>query len=61
LLLHKFYGIEWDKIYEQMYQPPLVPFVEDPSDSKNYADYTVEDTADISVTSPVTPDMFAGF
>jgi serine/threonine protein kinase len=56
-----FFGIEWDKIYEQRYQPPLVPFVEDPSDSRNYADYTEEDTADIPVTSPVTPDMFAGF
>lgn len=56
-----FYGIEWDKVYDHMYQPPLVPFVEDMSDSNNYADYQDHDTSDIPLTSPVTPDMFAGF
>lgn len=56
-----FYGIEWDKVYEQLYQPPLVPFVESPSDSNNYADYQDQDTSDVPLTAPVTPDMFAGF
>lgn len=56
-----FYGIEWDKVYDQLYQPPLVPFVEGPCDSNNYADYQDQDTSDIPLTAPVTPDMFAGF
>jgi serine/threonine protein kinase len=56
-----FEGIEWDKIYEHRYQPPLVPFVEDLTDTKNYAVYDDADLADVPVTSPVTPDMFRGF
>jgi serine/threonine protein kinase len=56
-----FYGIEWDKVYDHRYQAPLLPFVEDPLDTKNYARYDDEDLADVPVTSPITPDMFAGF
>jgi serine/threonine protein kinase len=56
-----FGGIEWDKIYNHQYQPPLVPLVEDMADTQNFADYSAEDTSDIPVTSPVTPGMFAGF
>jgi serine/threonine protein kinase len=56
-----FAGIDWDKIYNHQYQPPLVPFVENAADTQNYAEYTDQDTSDIPVTSPVTPDMFAGF
>jgi serine/threonine protein kinase len=56
-----FTGIEWDKIYEHRYAPPLVPFVEGPEDTQNYAIYSDEETADVPLTAEVTPDMFAGF
>jgi len=56
-----FFGIEWDKVYDHRYQAPLVPFVEDQLDTKNYADYSDQDLSDVPVTSPVTPGMFAGF
>jgi serine/threonine protein kinase len=56
-----FEGIEWDKVYEHQYQPPLVPFVEDPSDTSNYAVYDDADVADVPLTSEVTPEMFADF
>jgi serine/threonine protein kinase len=56
-----FYGIEWDKVYEHRYQPPLVPFVEGDLDAKNYARYDDVDLEDTPLTSPITPDMFNGF
>jgi hypothetical protein len=56
-----FNGIEWDKVYDHRYQAPLVPCVEDMSDSNNYPEYLDQDLSDVPVTAPVTPDMFDGF
>lgn len=56
-----FYGIEWDKVYHHMYQPPLVPYVSDMADSSNYAPYTEQDVTPVPLTAPTTPDMFANF
>lgn len=56
-----FAGIEWDKVFEHRYQPPLVPFVEDKSDSNNYADYSDQDLAVPPFTADVDQSVFAGF
>ncbi|KAK8882623.1 hypothetical protein M9Y10_045265 [Tritrichomonas musculus] len=56
-----FFGIEWDKVYEHRYQPPLVPYVEDLADSNNYADYSDHDLSPVPLTAPTTPEMFAAF
>lgn len=35
-----FQGIDWNKVYNHRYQPPLMPVVEDEGDSANFADYS---------------------
>jgi len=35
-----FEGVDWNKMIEHKYQPPLMPVVNDDGDSSNFADYT---------------------
>lgn len=35
-----FEGVDWSKMFQHKYQPPLMPVVSDDADSSNYADYS---------------------
>ena len=56
-----FEGVEWDKVYSHMYQPPLVPYVESEDDSNNYPDYTGQLTPDEPLSAEAAQLEFTGF
>lgn len=47
-----FEGVEWDKVYNQVYQPPLVPYIVDEFDSSNYPEFPRDDERQM----PLSPE-----
>lgn len=56
-----FSGIEWSKVYNHRYQPPLLPVVADGGDSSNFADYSDQLSSYMDVNDQIPGPYFPGF
>jgi serine/threonine protein kinase len=57
-----FQGIDWAKVYQHRYQPPLMPVVESEGDSSNFADYSDQVAYfEVLAGSEDKGPVFAGF